>query len=59
MSRTEETYLVGDVAVTLVRDEGGARWECGRCTGQCEHILNAAAWLTLQSWAETQQVELH
>ncbi|MEJ0035838.1 MAG: hypothetical protein WDO68_07125 [Gammaproteobacteria bacterium] len=51
MKRTEQRYLVNDVEVTLVRDETGALWECERCRGQCEHILQAVAWMTLRSWA--------
>lgn len=57
--RTEQTYLVNDVSVTLVRDEKGARWECGKCKGECEHVLRAAAWLTLQSWNSAPRAELH
>jgi len=51
MKRTEQRYLVNEVEVTLVRDEKGVLWECEQCPGQCEHILQAAAWLTLESWS--------
>jgi len=59
MKRTEQHYLVNDIEVTLVRDQHGAHWECGQCRGQCEHILQAAAWTTLQSWACEKVIELH
>ncbi len=54
MKRTEQRYLVNEVEVTLVRDERGAMWKCELCRGQCEHILQAAAWLTLESWSAHQ-----
>jgi hypothetical protein len=59
MRRTEERYLVNDVEVLLVRDETGARWECSHCRNQCEHILQAVAWMTLQSWAGNKRADLH
>ncbi len=60
MKRIEQRYLVNEVEVTLVRDEKGALWECGQCRGHCEHILQAAAWMTLQSWsANSRRQDLH
>jgi hypothetical protein len=59
MKRTEQRYLVNEIEVTLVRDKNGARWECGQCRGQCEHILQAVAWMTLQSWATETGERLH
>ena len=60
MKRTEQRYRVNEVEVTLVRDENGALWECDQCRGQCEHILQAAAWVTLQSWtANSRNRDLH
>ena len=60
MKRTEQRYLVNEVEVTLVRDERGALWQCEQCRGQCEHILQAAAWLTLESWtARSGNRDLH
>jgi hypothetical protein len=59
MERTKQRYLVNDVPVSLVRDEHGTRWECAQCHGQCEHILQVAAWITLQSWAGETRVNLH
>ena len=52
MKRIEQMYRVSGVEVTLVRDQRGARWECDECRGECEHVLQAAAWVTLQSWSE-------
>jgi hypothetical protein len=59
MEQTKQRYLVNDIEVTLVRDERGTRWECGQCRGECEHILQAAAWMTLQSWAGSVPLNLH
>jgi hypothetical protein len=59
MKRTEQRFLVNDFEVVLVRDQHGARWECQACSAQCEHILQAAAWLTLQSWGSDARPNLH
>ena len=60
MKRTEQRYLVNEVEVRFVRDEKGAQWECDQCRGQCEHILQAAAWVTLESWsAGSRRLDLH
>jgi hypothetical protein len=59
MDRTEKRYVVNGVGVVLVRDETGARWECEACDGDCQHILQAAAMMTLQSWANRERPGLH
>jgi hypothetical protein len=60
MKKTEQRYLVNEVEVTFVRDERGGSWECRECHGQCEHILQAAAWVTLQSWnGPSRKQDLH
>ena len=59
MKKTEQRYRVDDVEVVLVRDRQGARWECEECPGRCEHILMAAAWMTLQSWSGEKRTDLH
>ena len=58
MKRIEQLYCVGDVEVTLIRDQHGARWECDQCRRECEHVLQAAAWMTLSSWAEEERQTL-
>ena len=59
MKPTEQRYLVDDAEVTLARDELGARWTCASCEGGCKHILQAAAWVTVESWKDGEQEELH
>jgi hypothetical protein len=59
MKQTEQRFLVNDFEVVLVRDQHGVRWECKGCPAQCEHILQAAAWLTLQSWDLNGRPNLH
>jgi hypothetical protein len=59
MKRIEQRYLVNEVEVILVRDHSGARWVCGQCRGECEHILQAAARMTLDSWTDDGRVKLH
>ena len=59
MQITEKCFLVDEVEVTLIRDDHGARWQCARCESGCQHILKAAAWITLESWKGGEQIELH
>lgn len=59
MNPTAQSYLVNGVEVILVRDQHGARWQCGMCAGNCEHILKAAALMTLESWSSQETSELH
>lgn len=59
MKPTEQRYLVDDAEVTLAHDELGARWTCASCEGGCQHILRAAAWLTVESWKDREPAELH
>jgi len=59
MKPTEQRYLVDDAEVTLARDELGARWTCANCEGGCQHILRAAAWVTVESWKDREPGELH
>ena len=59
MKPTEQRYRVGDVEVTLIREGTKVRWECGQCRRQCQHILQAAAWMTLQSWMQGGESTLH
>ncbi|MEP7243607.1 MAG: hypothetical protein ABI885_07955 [Gammaproteobacteria bacterium] len=59
MKKGNQSFEVGGVEVTLVRDAHGARWECSECEGECEHILKAVVWMTLQSWSAGEGVELH
>jgi hypothetical protein len=58
MKQIERMYSVNGVAVTLVRDQHGARWECDQCGRECEHVLQAVAWLTVASWAEDERPRL-
>ena len=53
-----KVYQVNGVEVAFVRDEHGARWECSECGRDCEHALEVAAWMTLQSWS-TRGTGLH
>jgi hypothetical protein len=59
MQPTKKRYLVDDVEVTLVQDDQGVRWQCASCEGSCQHMLQAAAWVTLESWKGQERVELH
>jgi hypothetical protein len=52
MKENEQRYLVSGFAVTLVRAEQGVRWECGCGRDACAHVLQVAAWMTLQSWQD-------
>jgi hypothetical protein len=59
MKNLERRFVVDGVAVTLVRNEAGARWLCEDCGEDCAHVLQAATWMTLESWAGAEQTELH
>ena len=59
MKSNEQIYCVDGVEVQLVRDESGAQWTCTQCRGQCEHILQVAAWVTLNSWVSEDRRKLH
>jgi hypothetical protein len=50
MQSTEQRYIVDGFTVTLIRDQGRVRWECGCTRPDCTHMLQAAVWLTLESW---------
>ena len=59
MKKGNQSFEVGGVEVVLVRDERGAHWECSECEGECEHILKAVVWMTLQSWSTGERSDLH
>lgn len=45
-------YLLDGIEVTLTRNGDRAYWACSACEGRCEHIVKAAAWVTLQRWQD-------
>jgi hypothetical protein len=51
-------FEVNGIEVSFVRDLQGARWECNVCTGQCEHVLRALAWLSVETWSRPQRDRL-
>lgn len=46
----EQVFLVDGARVSFSLQETGPLWQCGECSGDCEHILIAAARMTLNSW---------
>jgi hypothetical protein len=60
MAELEQSYYVSGVAVILVRDGHGVHWECSKCGCDCKHVLQVAAWMTLESWVQNpMNEELH
>lgn len=48
----EQIFLVDGVSVSFTFDETGPSWHCRQCVTDCEHILIAAARMTLNSWGQ-------